>query len=251
MKRITLLFLALSITSISFSQKKNNLLTYYKNDKGKIYSLQEYTDLKKQIVSEFGKMNRTVMVKEVLGKSEQKGDSIIQNYNLEVLPVLKNGQIKEPIAPKFGKHLIGKKLPLATLENINGSQLDLNKLNGRPTMINFWFTRCKPCIDELPILNKIRNEYSDKVNFISITFNDKQEVAKFSERFSFDFDKYINAKEYIDGLGIQSYPASLFIDKNGIVKYAEGGVPIIINDGKQSIGDGKEFKDIIEELLKS
>jgi thiol-disulfide isomerase/thioredoxin len=252
MKRITLLLLALSITSISFSQKKNNLLTYYKNDKGKIYNLQEYTDLKKQIVAEFGKMNRNVVVKEVFGESKQKGDSIIQNYNLKVYPVLNDGQIKETATtPEFGRHLIGKKLPQTTLENINGNKFNINELNGKPTMINFWFTSCKPCIDEFPVLNKIKEKYADKVNFISITYDDKSKVAKLTDRFSFDFDKFINALDYIEKLDIKAFPTSLFIDKNGIVKYAEGGVPFIIKDGKQTIDDGKEFKEILEELLKN
>ena len=249
MKKAVLLILTLSISVYSFSQKSGEKIKYYKSKENKIHSEQEYVDLKKQIVSEFKKLNQIVRIKESFGKLEQKGDSLIQNYNIAVIPLLGNGKPKNSSKPKFGKHLVGKKLPKAILKNINGNDFDLNNLNGKPTMINFWFTSCKPCIDEFPILNKLKEKYSDKLNFISITFDDKEKVEKLTKRFNFNFVKYINAKEYIHNLDIQSYPTSLFIDKNGIVKYAEGGIPYLLKDGKKSIGDGEEFEMIINELL--
>jgi len=125
----------------------------------------------------------------------------------------------------------------------------VNDLKGKPTMINFWFTACAPCIDELPILNKLTKKYSDQVNFISITFDDKSKVLKFNEKYEFDFDQFIDAEDYINKLNIGAYPTSLFLDRDGIVKHAEGGVPYLVENGKREIGNGKEFERIINELL--
>ena len=248
MKKAALLILVLLITTHSFSQTSSEKTTYYKSNNNKIYSVHEYADIKKQIISEFKKINKSVRIKENFGILEEKGDSIIQHYKFRVIPLFSDGKMKESIKPTREK-LISKKLPHTILKNIDGSNLDVNDLKGKPTMINFWFTSCMPCIDEFPALNRIKEKYSDKVNFISITFDDKDKVVKLNDRYNFDFDKYINAKEYINKLNIGAYPTSLFIDKNGIVKYAEGGIPYIIKDGKRSIGDGKEFEDIINKLL--
>jgi len=248
MKKVVLLILALSITTYSFSQNSGKKIKYYKSKENKIHNEQEYADLKNEILRAFKKLNRSIRIDDNFGKLEQKGDSLIQNFDIKVIPLSDNG-ISKAINPNFGDHLIGKKLPRAILKNINGNNFDLNNLNGKPTMINFWFTNCPPCIEEFPPLNKIKEKYSDKVNFISITFDNKEKVEKLTERLTFDFDKYIDAKEYIDKLDITSYPTSLFLDKNGIVKYAEGGIPMILKNGKRTIGDGKEFETLIKELL--
>ncbi|EDP70739.1 hypothetical protein FBALC1_08268 [Flavobacteriales bacterium ALC-1] len=250
MKKATKLILALLISTFSFAQKSEVKIKYYKNEKNQIYSELEYINLKKKIVSEFKKINQTVKVEEIFTEIEKKGDSIIQNYTIKVIPLLINGQVKEGgNRPALRNELINKKLPETTLKSIDGSDLNTNDLKGKPTMINFWFTNCAPCIDEFPVLNKLREKYSDKVNFISITFDNKDKVEKLANKYQFDFEKYIDAKKYIEKLNIGAYPTSLFIDKNGIVKYAEGGVPYIHRNGKRSIGDGKEFENIIKELL--
>jgi len=250
MKKAFTLILTLLITIFSFAQKSDVKIKYYKNQENQIFSEQEYIDLKKQIVSEFKKINQNVKIKELFAEEEKKGDSIIQNYTIKVIPLLVNGQVKKGSdRPAIRNELIGKELPGTILKNIHGSTLNTNDLKGKPTMMNFWFTSCRPCIDEFPVLNKLREKYSDKVNFISITFDDKDEVAKLSNKYQFDFDKYIDAEAYIKKLNIGAYPTSLFIDKNGIVKYAEGGIPYIHKNGKKSMGDGKEFEKIIKELL--
>jgi thiol-disulfide isomerase/thioredoxin len=44
----------------------------------------------------------------------------------------------------------GKQLP--EMSNwLNGKKISFTELNGKPTLINFWFTTCAPCIDEMPV----------------------------------------------------------------------------------------------------
>jgi thiol-disulfide isomerase/thioredoxin len=63
--------------------------------------------------------------------------------------------------------------------------MTLNSLKGKPTLIN-WFTNCAPCIEEIPVLNKIMNDNKDRFNFVAITFDDKEKVSKLLKR-KFDF----------------------------------------------------------------
>ena len=61
-----------------------------------------------------------------------------------------------------------------------------DQLIGKPTMINFWFTRCAPCIDEMPVLNKIKEKYKDDFNFIAITYEKKEDVEKYKDYTIYD-----------------------------------------------------------------
>ena len=40
--------------------------------------------------------------------------------------------------------------------------------NNKPVFINFWATWCGPCVGELPDLQKVYDEYKDKVDFVFI-----------------------------------------------------------------------------------
>ena len=62
------------------------------------------------------------------------------------------------------------------LQTIDSQNISFSDIKNKPTIINFWFTSCKPCVEEMPVLNKLVKKYSDKVNFISITPDNKETV---------------------------------------------------------------------------
>jgi len=62
-------------------------------------------------------------------------------------------------------------------ENINGHSVDLNALQGKWVFINYWATWCKPCVTELPDLDKFYLANKDK-NVVVIGVNFDQIPAK-------------------------------------------------------------------------
>ncbi|MDT8324755.1 MAG: TlpA disulfide reductase family protein [Bacteroidota bacterium] len=51
--------------------------------------------------------------------------------------------------------------------------------HGRPVLLEFWSTWCKPCIAAIPHLNDLETEFGDRVQFVAIT----QERAATAEKF--------------------------------------------------------------------
>ena len=49
--------------------------------------------------------------------------------------------------------------------------------NGKPLLINFWATWCDPCREEFPDLVKIDNEFKGKINFITVSLDDPEDIA--------------------------------------------------------------------------
>ncbi len=119
----------------------------------------------------------------------------------------------------------GKELPNFELTELNGEKINSESLKGKPTLINFWFSDCTPCIEEMPLLNEIKAKFKDDVNFISITFQNSKEVNEFLTKKQFDFTHIIDSKEYINTFGFFGYPKTLILDKNLIIVGIEKMIP--------------------------
>lgn len=136
------------------------------------------------------------------------------------------------------------------LKDLNNSTVEMNKFQGKPTLINFWFTRCAPCIDEMPILKKLMEKYKDQVNFIAVTFEDQAKVKQFLENNEFHFLHFIDAKKLTDELNIQGYPSNFILDKDLNVVAIEGGIPYMKDEnGGMKIGEATEIEHTLKSLL--
>ncbi|WP_297798569.1 TlpA disulfide reductase family protein [uncultured Eudoraea sp.] len=153
----------------------------------------------------------------------------MDSANVDQMDILKISVDKEAIY-----EFQGKELPEFKLVTINGDILNSNSLKGKPTLVNFWFDSCAPCIEEMPILNEIRSNLID-VNFIAITFQDKNQVSKFLERKEFNFIHLIEAKDYIKKFGLFGYPKSLILDKNLVIVGIEKMIPKDTSNKKKNI----------------
>ena len=85
--------------------------------------------------------------------------------------------------------LVGTIVPNLNVKTIEGKQIELSKLKGSVIVLNFWFTRCQPCIGEMPELNKLVSYYSGKkVEFISFAPEDNATLKAFILKHPFNFD---------------------------------------------------------------
>jgi peroxiredoxin len=119
-----------------------------------------------------------------------------------------------------------KKLLSATVDDlymtdIHGNLHTSESLKGKVIVLDFWFTTCAPCIEEMPELNKIREEFgTDEVAYFGITFSEKEKVEKFLERVKYDYTIVADSKNLCDRFGIKFYPTTLVIDKKGKIVYS-------------------------------
>jgi peroxiredoxin len=118
-----------------------------------------------------------------------------------------------------------KQLKGTTFDNIELTDMDGNKftsesLKGNIIVLNFWFTKCAPCIKEIPDLNDLKEKYKDKpVSFFAITHDKKYLIEDFLKKIQLDFKVIPNDRKTINQFGIQFYPTNLVIDNNGKVVY--------------------------------
>lgn len=65
---------------------------------------------------------------------------------------------------------------------------------------------------ELPALNRLKEKY--KINFISITFENKENVERFLTDYKFNFIHIVGERQFTKSLGFISYPKTFLLDKN-------------------------------------
>ncbi|MFS4415745.1 redoxin domain-containing protein [Maribacter sp. 2307ULW6-5] len=175
-------------------------------------------------------------------KTEKSKDSIIHYVNFGVKG-----------AASFNNNFstfLNKPFPDFRLMSLEGVEVSMDKFKGKPTMINFWFTSCAPCIAEMPVLNKMKEQFGADFNFVSLTYESQEKVEGFLKKQPFNFEHIINARSFIDAMKINTYPINFFIDKDGIVREVKYGIPKRKGvNGKIAMGDGDKFIETLQTLL--
>jgi cytochrome c biogenesis protein CcmG/thiol:disulfide interchange protein DsbE len=141
-------------------------------------------------------------------------------------------------APQYVTPLQGKPAPPFTLEDLSGMKLSLASYKGKAVLINFWATWCAPCKIETPWLIELRNQYAAQgFEVLGISMDDidrgdpqklsdeKKQIARFVQQEQMPYPVLIDADSLSTPYGgLDSLPASFFVDRNGIVVAAQLGL---------------------------
>ena len=132
--------------------------------------------------------------------------------------------------------------PSLALTDLSGKQWNLVDLHGKVVVLNFWASWCSPCVEELPILGKLVDEYGGQLVVLGVNYKEPSwTVEKFTREHTF------------------RYP--VLLDKTGedFKRWTSGVMPttvLIGRDGKPhwrltgaiDAGD-TQFRDAVTKLL--
>ena len=214
------------LCNFGFSQIKfDDPLTIIKGPEGKALSKEEI-----QKIMDSGKKFTMFQTK--------KGDSTV--YHLRYLSDEDQAKTKT-LRTNVVKELEGKPIKPFSLKTLNDVIISESTVKGKVTVLNFWYTGCKPCIREMPDLNKLVDKYHKSVNFIAPTFDSAERVEAFMKKREFKYVPLLDSKSFNESLGINVYPTHLIIDQEGIVRK-------VIFGAHQDIGS--QLVKLIDGLLK-
>jgi len=202
-KIIVLIILMIIAASPVFSQfvSLGDSTITFKNQEGKILNPEEAQELMKGVFS--------IKQEVVNGK---KTITIIPSGNNE--QSLRDAKIEA-----FKNNLIDKPIKSFKLNDLNNKLWNSDELKGKIVVMNFWFTACKPCILEMPHLNKLVEENKNKaVVFIAPAPENEMQIQKFLKKYAFDYNIIPSSLDYITELSIENFPTHLIIDKEGIIR---------------------------------
>jgi peroxiredoxin len=134
----------------------------------------------------------------------------------EVIRLDAPGEYVEPGAPT-NPPLRTDRLPDVALAAADGSAVRLFADDGRPMVVNLWYSTCPPCARELGEFATVHGEVGDLVRFVGVNPYDTPSTM---ERFAGDRGvRYELLRDpdfsFANELGIVAYPVTLFVDADG------------------------------------
>ncbi len=128
------------------------------------------------------------------------------------------------------------------LKGINTNDLKFVDAKEKVIIVNFWATWCPPCRAEMPSLQKLYDDYKDKIEFIFVTNENSDTVTRFLEKNNYtlpSFNQYTNTpKEF----NVSSIPATYIINKKG---------EIVVHEVGAADWNSKAIRVILDELLEN
>lgn len=101
------------------------------------------------------------------------------------------------------------------LVSLDGKQVDFSEFKGKKILLNFWATWCPPCIAEMPSMQQLYNDYSEKAVFLFVTNDDRLAVEQFLSKGEYNLPVYQALSTTPTLLQSRSLPTTFLISEEG------------------------------------
>ena len=140
-------------------------------------------------------------------------------------------------------------VPSVTLKTMDGKPVNTSELSngGKPFIIDFFATWCKPCNRELDAIAEVYEDWQKEtgVKIIAVSIDQAQNINKVKplvENHGWEYEVLLDPNgDFKRALGIQMIPYVLIVDGKGNIVYKHNGY----TDGAES-----ELIEKVRELIK-
>jgi len=116
-------------------------------------------------------------------------------------------------------------MPSVNVKALDGSVVSTDKINndGKPLIVSFWATWCKPCINELSIISEVYADWQKEtgVKIVLISIDDARtmsSVAPFLNGKSWDYEAYLDPNgDFKRAMNVNMVPHTFLLNGKGEV----------------------------------
>jgi len=150
----------------------------------------------------------------------------------------------------------GVKAPKISLKTMSGDTVAFEQPEAKLFLINFWATWCKPCVEEMPSLERIYQKLRPegfRVIAISVDY-DASRLSEFVKDHQLTFPVvHDKRREIAKAYAVNKFPESFFVDGNGeLVMFLDfnGSLPAVRLRGARAWDSVQAIARIKAELVK-
>ena len=153
------------------------------------------------------------------------------------------------LATTFGFSQDARKLPNIEVKTLKGDAFNISELDndGKPIVISFWATWCKPCKKELNAIAEVYEEWQDNtgVKLVAISIDDSRSSSKvkpYVNSSGWEYEIYLDPNRDLSrSLGVSIVPHTFLLDGKGNIVWEHRGY---------IEGDEEELLEQIEQISK-
>lgn len=130
----------------------------------------------------------------------------------------------EALAPSTSSPVLGElpaPAPDFALKDYAGRVVTLSSLRGSVVVVNFWATWCKPCVVEIPSMERLVEQMKDKpFRLLAVSVDDDWPTVRRFFAGGTPLTILLDPSKQTPGrYGTQKFPESFIIDRDGNVRY--------------------------------
>lgn len=115
---------------------------------------------------------------------------------------------------------IGARFPGFDFTDLQGHKYNNKTIQGKIVVLQCWYIGCKTCEGEMPALNALVKNYSDRkdIIFVSLALNTKLRLNAFLKQKPLAYAVVPDQKTFISkALKVNAYPTHFIINKQGVI----------------------------------
>lgn len=144
---------------------------------------------------------------------------------------------------------VQRTVPAIDIKTLDGKLFNTSKFDngGKPIIISFWATWCKPCVNELVNISEVYPDWQKEtgVKLIAISIDDARnsfKVAPFVNGKNWDYEIYLDPnKEFSNSMSVNNVPHTFLLDANK---------KVVWQHNSYTEGEEKHLYELVQKLAK-
>lgn len=124
---------------------------------------------------------------------------------------------------------VGRAAPAYAATLLDGTEISLETLRGKPVLLNVWATWCAPCREEIPYLSRLYSQHrADGLEIIGVSIDargEDEKIADFAKEIGMRYPIWLDPDQRVAATFLAfGVPASYLVDRNGVLRWKHVGV---------------------------
>lgn len=132
-------------------------------------------------------------------------------------------KFRDPFA--IGEDITGQTAPAVTFKGVDGKEISLASLKGKPVLIDFWATWCLPCVAAMPQMADLYQQTKDK-GLLFMSVDEDKEAKTATDYLAQKHETFPNFHDSGDigkALKESGLPYTVLIDAQGKIVFSKTG----------------------------